>query len=77
MQNICSVLNSPCLIAAKGTEDLPVNLQAEISTSLQSVSGQSLWEIAKETVHPTTWVRHQDLLEKNQAEGLNQAELRN
>lgn len=56
-------------------EDLPPELQNEISLFLQSLTSQALWEIVKAPSLPATWQRQQELLEKNQEETLTAAEM--
>lgn len=56
-------------------EDLPPELQNEIGLFLQSLTSQALWEIVKAPSLPATWLRQQELLEKNQEETLTAAEM--
>lgn len=55
-------------------EDLPPELQDEIGVSLQRLTSQALWEIAKAPSMPTVWRRHEELLQKNQEEALTATE---
>lgn len=54
-------------------DDLPQDLRQPL-LSLQTMSDQELWSIAKATVNPQQWSRHEDLLQKKQIVSLNTEE---
>jgi len=54
-------------------DDLPLELRDELA-SLQNVSDEGLWAVAKESLPPDQWRRHEHLLRKNQAGALTSAE---
>ncbi len=55
------------------TDDLPIEMQNELAT-LQNLSDDTIWKIAKTPVDSKSWRRHQFLLQKNETKTLSQAE---
>lgn len=54
-------------------DDLPPEMRDDLA-ALQNRSDQALWAIARESLPPAQWRRHQHLLRKNQAGTLTGAE---
>lgn len=54
-------------------DDLPSELRDKLA-SLHNLSDKALWAIAKESLPPDQWRRHEHLLRKNQAGTLTNAE---
>ena len=55
------------------TDDFPAEMQNELVT-LQSLSDDAIWNIAKTPVGEEAWQRHQLLLQKNETKALSRAE---